>query len=439
MANTKKRKRNMYNRKKRARQKNNRLDTKKRKAIQQKPIIMEIDSETVLVTLREEVESKDADLAAHFYTLEDYYERKLWYQLSELLKKEIYRNPNSRAIRLKLYDNFISSFSDKVNQLQLVEFLIISLADSSPENALEYLTNLKQTLLKRGEKKSSNFADQDMNDYEIIQALLYLENELAKVKLQLGFIDEATTIIEQSQEKLDNLSVSADNRVNASFYYIKAQLVKRKGDFNLFYYNSLLFLACIPDIDDLEDKENVVRDICISGLLGDKIYNFGEIIMHDIFKYLSDEWLKELLLSLNNGDLTSFNKLIANKTEIERIPEVSNRVEFLKQKMCIMAFVELVFNKPTTSRCIQYSEILQKIPLLVNGNEIEHLIMRCLSLGLIKGLINQVEENVEVSCFQPRTMTLAQIKGMKAKMELWSDKVSVLNKYMGQAGGEILV
>lgn len=400
---------------------------------------MEIDSETVLVTLREEVESKDADLAAHFYTLEDYYERKLWYQLSELLRKQIYKNPNSRSIRLKLFDNFISTFGDKINQLQLVEFLVISLADSSPENALEYLTNLKERLLKLGEKKSSNFADQDINDYEIIQALLYLENELAKVKLQLGFIDEATAIIEHSQEKIDNLTVSVDNRVNASFYYIKAQLVKRKGDFNLFYYNSLLFLACIPNLDDLEDKEGIVTDICISGLLGDKIYNFGEIIMHDIFKYLSDQWLKELLLSLNNGDLTSFNKLIADTDKINKFSEISTRIDFLKQKICIMAFVELVFNKPTVSRCIQYGEILKQIPLLTNENEIEHLIMRCLSLGLIRGLINQVEKNVEVSWIQPRTMTLAQIKGMKAKMELWNDKVSVLNEYMGQAGGEILV
>lgn len=266
-----------------------------------------------------------------------------------------------------------------------------------------------------------------------------MENELAKVKLQLGFIDEATAIIEQSQEKIDNLTVSVDNRVNASFYYIKAQLVKRKGDFNLFYYNSLLFLACIPNLDDLEDKEGIVTDICISGLLGDKIYNFGEIIMHDIFKYLSDQWLKELLLSLNNGDLTSFNKLIADTDKINKFSEISSRIDFLKQKMCIMAFVELVFNKPTVSRCIQYDEILKQIPLLTNENEIEHLIMRCLSLGLIRGLINQVEKNVEVSWIQPRTMTLAQIKGMKAKMELWSDKVSVLNEYMGQAGGEILV
>lgn len=400
---------------------------------------MSIDTETVLTTLREQVEEKDADLAAYFYTLEDYNERKLWYQLCEVLKRNIYSNPNSKDIRLKLYDNFISTFKDKINQLQLVEFLVISLLDNKPEDSLEYLSNLKQDLLKLKEKQSNNYGENDISDFEITQALIYLDNELAKVKLQLGFIDEATSMIDASQEKIDKLNISVDNRVNASFYYIKAQLMKMKGDFNLFYYNSLLFLACISNLEDLDNKESIVNDICISALLGDKIYNFGEIIMHDIFKYLSNNWLKELLLSLNDGDLTQFNKLISNSEEINKISDISNRVDFLKQKMCIMTFIELVFNKPTTSRCIRYDEIIKQIPLLSSGDEIEHLIMRCLSLGLIKGLINQVEGNVEISWIQPRTMTLSQIKNMKTKMEIWNEKVSVLNNYMGQAGGELLV
>lgn len=400
---------------------------------------MSIDTEAVLTTLREQVEEKDADLAAYFYTLEDYNERKLWYQLCEVLKKDIYSNPNSKDIRLKLYDNFISTFKDKINQLQLVEFLVISLLDSKPEDSLEYLSNLKQDLLKLQERQNNNYGENDINDYEITQALIFLDNELAKVKLQLGFIDEATSMVDISQEKIEKLNISVDNRVNASFYYIKAQLMKMKGDFNLFYYNSLLFLACIPDLKDLDNKENIVNDICISALLGDKIYNFGDIIMHDIFKYLSNNWLKELLLSLNDGNLSQFNKLISNNQEIDKISDISNRIDFLKQKVCIMAFIELVFNKPTTSRCIKYDEIINQIPLLINGDEIEHLVMKCLSLGLIKGLINQVEENVEISWIQPRTMTLSQIKNMKSKMEVWNEKVSVLNNYMGQAGGEFLV
>lgn len=220
------------------------------------------------------------------------------------------------------------SFGDKINQLQLVDFLVISLKDSTPQDSYEYLNNLKQRVLKLGETKSHNTGDDDINDYEIIQALIYLDNELAKVKLDLGFVDEAVSIIDESEKKIDSLNVSVDNRVNASFYLVRAKLMKGKGDFNSFYYNSLLFLSCIPELEELQDKQLIVQDICISGLLGDKVFNFGEIIMHDIFQYLNDNWLKELLLSLNNGDLNTFNKLIANTDALGQYKDIESRLDF---------------------------------------------------------------------------------------------------------------
>lgn len=400
---------------------------------------MQIDPDTALINIREEVENVDAELAGQFYSLEDYYERKLWYQLSELLRTVIYKNPNSQGIRLKLFENFILSFGDKINQLQLVDFLVISLKDSTPQDSYEYLNNLKQRVLKLGETKSHNTGDDDINDYEIIQALIYLDNELAKVKLDLGFVDEAVSIIDESENKIDSLNVSVDNRVNASFYLVRAKLMKGKGDFNSFYYNSLLFLSCIPELEELQDKQLIVQDICISGLLGDKVFNFGEIIMHDIFQYLNDNWLKELLLSLNNGDLNTFNKLIANTDALGQYKDIESRLDFLRQKVCIMAFIELVFNKPTTSRIIQYAEIMEKIPLLRTASEVEYLVMRCASLKLVKALINQVEETVEVSWIQPRTMTLVQIENMKTKMETWNEKVTSLNAYLGECGRELFV
>lgn len=403
---------------------------------------MDIDAETVLVALREEIELKDPELAAFFYTLEDYYERKLWYQLSEALKNTVYSNENSRPIRLRLFDNFISTFGDKINQLQLVEFLVESLTDSKAQDSLEYMSNLKQRISEFNEKKNSRtkfgYSDDEVNDYEIVQALIFLENELARVKLELGFTDEASKIIDQSEEKIDQLNVSVDNRVNASFYRVKAQLMKVKGDFTSFYFNSLLFLACIPKIESLPNKESIIQDIAISGLLGDKIYNFGEIIMHDIFKYLQSEWLKNLVLSLNNGDLKLFTALIESTQDLNQFPDLAKKIDFLNQKVCIMAFIELVFNKPTTNRTIEYGEISKHIPLLTTDNEIERMVMRSLSLGLLKGSINEVERNVEVSWIQPRTMTTTQIENMRTKMIAWSDKVKSLTGYMASCGGELL-
>ncbi|QPG74892.1 hypothetical protein FOA43_002229 [Brettanomyces nanus] len=398
------------------------------------------DPLTALITLREEIEpTEDTQLIGSFYELEDLYERKLWYQLSELLTKSIYKNENSKPIRLRLYENFVFTFAHKISQLKLVEFLLLSIGECSLEDSLEYLHSLELEITAVLSKQQNGSAEEGVNFNEVRQADIFVRIETARIKLEMGNVDEATTIIDESSKKIDDLVSSVDNRVNASYYRTNAQLMKINGDYSAYYYSSLLFLACITDLNELTNKTQIVRDICVSGLLGDKIYNFGEIIMHEIFQYLQDDdWLKHLVLSLNNGDLTGFKEII-DSPDVQSVPELSNSVEFLKQKMCIMALIEIVFSKPTNSKTVKYSELLKEIPLLKNADDVERLTMKCLSLGLIKGHINQVSSEVEINWIQPRTMTRDQIVNMKKKMTQWSERVEDLNKYMGDAGKELWV
>ncbi|ODV85866.1 hypothetical protein CANARDRAFT_197500 [[Candida] arabinofermentans NRRL YB-2248] len=406
---------------------------------------LDMDPSTVLITLREQIEPLgDGDLIGLFYMLDDLYERKLWYQLTEVLSQQFYKNPNSKGIRLKLFENFILKFNEKINQLKLIEFLVLSLDDCTPSDALDHLINLKHKIEVYGKKRSKNNDNIDDNDafssdLEIIQSLLFIDIEIAALKLKLGFVDEASATIDACSKKIDQLNWSVDNKINASYYSTTASLMKIKGDYTAFYYNSLLFLACIDNLDDLNNKETIVKEVCISALLGEKIYNFGEIIMHNIFKYLEISWLKNLLLSLNNGDLAEFQKVISNEDDLKQIPEVYENLVFLKQKICIMSLIELIFHKPTQNKVVKFDEILSQVNLLKNYNEVEHLIIKCASLGLIKCLINEVESEVEVSWIQPRIMTIEQIQGMKDKLVIWNEKVSDLNNYMSEAGQELWV
>ncbi len=392
------------------------------------------DPLTTLITLREEIEpTDDAELIGAFYKLEDLYERKLWYQLSELLENDVYKNKHSEVIRLRLFENFIMSFGDKLNQLKLVQFLLLSMDQCTPEDSLENLKMLRQKITDYGLKESKKVVEEDINDNQVIQALIFVEVETARVKLEMGNIDEATAMMDECQKKIDRLTSSVDNRVNASYYRTNAKVMQINGDYSSYYYSSLLFLACIENIDELEEKEDIVRKICISGLLGDRIYNFGEIITHEIFKYLKDEWLKKLVIALNSGDLDVFEQIVSSG-EIQKIPELSSHIEFLKQKVCIMALIEIVFNKPTNNKTVKYSEILKNIPALKDADDVERMVMKCLSLGLIKGHINEVSSEVEINWIQPHTMTMDQIGHMKSKMSFWSDRVKELGSYMSNAG-----
>jgi 26S proteasome regulatory subunit N9 len=51
-----------------------------------------------------------------------------------------------------------------------------------------------------------------------------------------------------------------------------------------YYRNSLLYLACVDVEEDKSPQERLSRahDLTISALLGDTIYNFGELVEHKV-------------------------------------------------------------------------------------------------------------------------------------------------------------
>lgn len=78
---------------------------------------MNID--TIPDFLAEQRDAAPAELQHLFISFEDYWERKLWHQLTDALV-EFFNSPESGPQRLAFYKTFILTFADKINQLRLV-------------------------------------------------------------------------------------------------------------------------------------------------------------------------------------------------------------------------------------------------------------------------------------------------------------------------------
>lgn len=81
------------------------------------------DPEAISNFLAEQRDDAPAELQHIFLTFEDFWERKLWHQLTDTLL-EYFSNPASTAQRLPIYNTFIISFADKINQLKLVKLAL---------------------------------------------------------------------------------------------------------------------------------------------------------------------------------------------------------------------------------------------------------------------------------------------------------------------------
>lgn len=66
----------------------------------------------------------------------------------------------------------------------------------------------------------------------------------------------------------------------------------------------------------------------------------------------------------------------------------------------------------------------------VSPEEVEYLLMKALSEGLVRGSIDQVAGVARISWVQPKVLDKNQIENMRKRLMEWDASVSTLNQYM---------
>lgn len=194
-----------------------------------------------------------------------------------------------------------------------------------------------------------------------------------------------------------------------------------------FYRHALLYLAAVKleDIPLLEAQQRA-HDLCIAALLGDNIYNFGELLSHPIFQILTGTsfgYLKDLVQAFNAGDHALFDKLLSS---VMQHPALRADEEKLRHKLCLMSLVETLFCQLKSSRIISLSAISQATR--VPEDQVEFLLMRALSLKLIRGSIHEPKHVFSIEWVQPRVLDMNQIAELRSGIQLWRQRVLETSK-----------
>ena len=267
-------------------------------------------------------------------------------------------------------------------------------------------------------------------------AHVYAITEVASVKLRVADVEGARRDLDRVEKPLENFD-SVETVVHAAFYKVNADYYQVKAEFASYYKNALLYLACI-EITDLTKKEQEERayHLALAALASDSIYNFGELLLHPILDALKSphpkSWLRDLLFAFNRGDLSAFDRLSNNLTQD---PLLQQHRIFLYQKISLAALTELVFRRPPHNRAMTFQTISQETK--VKLDEIEHLIMKALSLGLLRGKIDQVAEVAMINWVQPKVLERSQIEGMRTRLKEWDSNVNELGHWIEGIGKEV--
>lgn len=184
------------------------------------------------------------------------------------------------------------------------------------------------------------------------------------------------------------------------------------------------------NVSELSSKEQQERayNLAVAALLGETIYNFGELLLHPILNSLEDSehaWLRELLFAFNAGNLARFHGLSGH---LSKQPLLEHQSKFLREKICLSALTEAVFRRPPHDRALSFATILEETR--VYPEEVEHLLMKALSLGLVRGSIDQVAEVARISWVQPKVLDKEQITNMKVRLLDWDESVNKMGAWM---------
>uniref|UniRef100_A0A8B9L0M7 26S proteasome non-ATPase regulatory subunit 13 n=1 Tax=Astyanax mexicanus TaxID=7994 RepID=A0A8B9L0M7_ASTMX len=267
------------------------------------------------------------------------------------------------------------------------------------------------------------------------EAVILCKTVIGSLKLEISDLTATKKLIEEIEEMLNNLP--GVTSVHGRFYDLSSKYYRFVGNHAMYYKDALRFLGCV-DVKDLSETEKQERafTLGLAGLLGEGVYNFGELLMHPVLESLRNtdkQWLIDTLYAFNSGNVVKFQAL---KSAWGQQPDLAAHEPKLMQKIQLLCVMEMTFTRPTNNRQMTFQEIAQSAQ--IQENEVELLVMKALSVGLIKGSIDEVDQTVQMTWVQPRVLDLHQIKGMNDRLELWCKDVKEMAVLVEQQAQDIL-
>lgn len=363
-------------------------------------------------------QSTNPDQAKWFATFEELHNKKLWHQLSTKIFEYIEQFPGDRDL-LSLYQNFIVGFEMKMNPLLLVEFASKVVSQiNNPDACIELIESIKPKV--KHNKMASVLCS------IIIGEQKQMKNDIAAVE----------KLLEELSTEIDD--VDGVTPVHARYYLLASDHYKKIGDHCKYYRNSLRYLGCLSDSDETfknpqPTQQNRAFTMALAALLGDEIFNFGELLQHPIINCIemNKRWVIDLLEAFNSGDLAKYDAL---QPQWSGQPDLVTHALEMRKKITLMCLMEMTFK--SHDGILTFEQIAEQTRIEIS--DVEMLVMRALSLKLVKGKIDQVNGRVNLWWVQPRVLNRGQILSLRTRLDTLCKDVKVMEGLLETKAQEII-
>jgi 26S proteasome regulatory subunit N9 len=396
------------------------------------------------------------DMAEPYYDkMVSYCQAKLWHQLT-LLVLEFFAAKNTLRVVAAadgttsssntffgVYNHIVLKVAAKLNPLALARMAAeVSYLSLDPqvlpggvvtESAMENSKKLLQDLLPKTEQP----------------ATLYLQSKLALLQMKdattADAVAELPTIystIKSNATLLHQLMMPDTPEaimVHSAHYQMSMTYFKLMGPPEAFYEQAIRYLNYYqPDLTSpvaQQEQHQLAVDLCLAALVGEGVYNLGQVVTNPILKCLAntpEHWLVDLLSACSMGSVAEFKACVNTKypTQIASQPALVNMGTQMQEKMTLLALVQMVFERPSSERTLPFEDIGARLDIPIE--QVEWVIMRAFSVKLMEGSMDQVEGIVHVTWILPRVLDATQLSDLATRFGEWGTNVSATKHYMQQ-------
>jgi len=353
-------------------------------------------------------------------SVQTFHQKRLWHQLTEVLLKLVLRPELQKGDELyNLYTNVIADFETKLNPLSLVQIITPVLGRfSDKDEAVQFIEKI-------GDKVKAN------TEAYVLTRVLLAEIQLNHYKNK----DKVKELIEEVENLLND--IEGVGMVHGRYYLMASELYKQDGNHAEYYRASLRYLGC-TDLASLspDDKVSQAFYLCLAALLGKDIFNFGELLAHQILESLRgtpNQWIVDVLVAFNAGDVAKYEAM-RGQWSTQSDLKVNEMV--LYEKVCLLALMEMTFRRSSTDRLLTFEAVAAQTHLPVD--KVELLVMKALAKGLVKGSIDQVDQTVNLTWVQPRVLDKDQVKTLMSKISNLNDSIRLMENMIENNASEIL-
>lgn len=347
---------------------------------------------------------------------------KMYHELAEEFF-EFIQEPNLSSIhKLKFFLQFITGYKEKISPIKFVQMLgyITQLLDTNDAAKLYYIYK-------------------DYASIDLEANLLFMCNRV-EILTEIGLFKKCEAILSEVKSKLDE-NEGVELQIFVSFHRNSAKLYKKMNRLTDFYKHATLYLSYTQLSTLKDEKYTLAYDMAIAAILSPDVYEFAELLEMPIIKenlqYGENNWLYEILVEFRKGNIRGFCYLLEKYQYQISQSELKYHKDAMREKITLLALMELAFNRPKKMRKFTFSEIAEYCQ--VQDDQVEQIVMLSMSNNLIKGRIDEVEKIVNINYIKPGILDNAGLEVMRRRIDVWSESAKELLLYLEKITPELLV